>query len=290
MPDDQEKQPTNFAIIGCGYIFDRHVDAIKHIGGKLLCASDIDLNQRDKIDSETEFYTTKEQMADSTIFEDVDWVVIATPNHTHFEMIQFFTHRGKNVLCEKPLALSKEQLKEIEAIKEKTGQKIFVVQQLRFSEELQNLKKKLEASNDFQIGCLDINMHRGSFYFEGWKGDNEKSGGLLFNIGVHYFDLMCWFFGEPTGFSVTNLSKEKASGTLGFNKTAINWSLNIVAPKDKQFRNIVILSKRINLTNILENLHRKVYEALEEGEGLEPSEVSTTIGLLERMSAFYETK
>tara|TARA_R100001530_G_scaffold13251_3_gene12270 strand:+ start:6389 stop:7228 length:840 start_codon:yes stop_codon:yes gene_type:complete len=273
-------------VIGCGFIFDRHVAAIEHIGGKLLMACDIDEEKKMKLDSDVEFFTKVGDMVTLEKFnKEVDWVVICTPNYTHGELIKKVLKRGKNVLCEKPLVLSVKELEEIRELEARWGAKVYTVLQLRTSDKLKELRESLGDNNNVDI---NISMKRGDFYWDGWKGKETQSGGLLFNIGVHYFDLLLWLFGECLDFNVDYLSVKEGAGTLRLKKADIKWHINLKADKDNQYRVFEINGERLNLTRILENLHNKVYEQLLKGKGTTLKEVAPIIDLCEAMTNTYD--
>ena len=97
MSEDLQQPPIRFAIIGCGYIFDRHLAAIESIGGKLVCALDIDPFKKNKMDSGVEFFTKMEDMDASDAFKEVDWIVIATPNYKHLPLIEHYSQLWKKI-------------------------------------------------------------------------------------------------------------------------------------------------------------------------------------------------
>jgi predicted dehydrogenase len=114
-----------FAIIGLGFISDRHIKTIDDIGGKIVCACDIIEAKRLKImgdcrevnevqnyilkETSPSFFVDWNKMMKSDRFEEVDYVVILTPNDLHLPMIYEARKREKKVICEKPLVLSLDQ-------------------------------------------------------------------------------------------------------------------------------------------------------------------------------------
>lgn len=289
MSDNQERQREPlFAVIGLGFIFDRHLAAIEHVGGRLVCALDIDPTKKEKLDSGVEFFSSFEEMEKSEVFKTVDYVVICTPNFTHKEYAIKAMRAGKNVLCEKPLALREEDIVELMAVENETGKRTFTVLQLRFSKPLQKIRYDIRHYPASRLSSIDLHMHRGDFYWDGWKGKQEESGGLLFNIGVHYFDLITWLFGEVTDVSVDYLDNKKGSGRLHFGDSTCDWVLDLTADKDNQARNLTISGEKLNLTRMLESLHNSVYEALIKGEGVALDEVIPVTRLVERLNAAKE--
>ncbi len=283
------KQPS-FAIIGLGFIFDRHLAAIEHVGGKLTVACDIDEAKAEKLDSSVKCYSNLADFYNSPEFKEVDYVAICTPNYLHKDLAAACMRFGKTVICEKPLALMESDIDELKKVEEETGQRVFTVMQLRQSPALQKLRYELQNNGSAHFASIDLSMHRGEFYWEGWKGDLGRSGGLLFNIGVHYFDLLCWLFGDVTAVHVGELLDKRGHGVLKFGDVQCKWSLDLTAPKDNQKRNLTINQERLNLTRMLESLHNNVYELLLKGEGTSLEEVRPVTRLCENMSKTYGGK
>src|SRR3989304_1120059 len=67
---------------------------------------------------------------------------------------------------------------------------------------------------------------RGAWYQPSWKGDTEKSGGLIMNIGVHLFDLLIWIFGEPLNYW-HNQDSQTATGEIKLERAQVSWLLSI---------------------------------------------------------------
>src|SRR3990167_8434855 len=287
MQNDTQKQPIHFAIVGLGFIFDKHLAGIEHIGGKLVCACDNDSQKKEKLDSDVMFFTDFDKMATSKVFEDVDWVVICTPNHLHFKYAQDALHAGKNILIEKPTVIRTEDLKRLQSLAELLDLKALTVMQLRESERLNSLKKELSVSPSNHKVEMELKMHRVDFYWEGWKGIRDQYGGILFNIGVHYLDLMLWLFGQIINAKVIHMDDKKAQLRLTFKNGDVDWSIDLTADKDNQCRNLTIDNERINLTRMLESLHDKVYERLAEGEGTRLPEVMPVLSLCEKLTHSY---
>jgi UDP-N-acetyl-2-amino-2-deoxyglucuronate dehydrogenase len=284
---ERQREPV-FAIIGLGFIFDRHLGAIEHVGGRLACALDVDPAKKEKLDSGVEFFTSFEDMERSEVFKSVDYVVICTPNFTHKEYAIRALRAGKNVLCEKPLVLKENDIVDLMGVENETGKRIFTVLQLRFSKPLQKIRYDLRHYPTPRLSAIDLHMHRGDFYWDGWKGKQEESGGLLFNIGIHYFDLITWLFGEPTDVSVDSLDDKKGSGYIYFGDSVCHWVLDLTADKDNQARNLTISGEKLNLTRMLESLHNSVYEAFVKGEGVALDEVIPVTRLITRLNAVKE--
>lgn len=237
-----------FYVEGRGFVFSKyHKEAIESIGGQIV----------------------------NTI-EEADWVVILTPNYLHYWQIIDALKKGKNVLCEKPLVLSEIECQDI--IKLKGNKQVFSVAQLRYLSILKEIKV-LENWNDIKIV---VNVHRDKEYFESWKGNNKKSGGILFNLGIHYLDLIIHLFGEPIEIKKRFVGEKENNGYFKGNNYSCEYTFAYEAPKDNQYRKFEINGKTYDLET-KDNLHKLVYQDLLVGKGITPEENLKVIRLIEQL-------
>lgn len=279
---DQAITGRKWGLIGLGYISDRHINAMRENGIELVVACDCDESKRAKVPSNVKFETDYKKLSEHNI----DGVSICTPNYLHYEMCQFF--KDKTVICEKPLVLHQDQLLKL------PRENINVVLQLRYDKETQDFYKHVQdhlaapSVNDVTSAVLDIKLNRGDWYFRSWKGDVSKSGGILYNIGIHYFDLVTWMFSAP-GYqidlersSLLSLDNHRKShGSIVIGNQNVFWDITLEAPMDNSFRRLMAYSRELFMKNF-EYLHAKVYDEILQGRGIHPDDVSvvTTYQLL----------
>ncbi len=263
-----------WGIIGLGFIAQRHMDAIEDIGDELIMACDNDLRKFSKISGNIFCTNNWITMINVPEFKLVDNVAICTPNHLHPPMIAECEKRGKRVLCEKPLAIDSKHLGIMNGTR--------TVLQLRYNPEMIELKKKVTAGHKVKLQLL---INRGDFYWKCWKGDKKKSGGLLFNIGIHYFDLLQWLFGDVScPHHIYADSDTHSIGNVGLQKAFVTWEIFLKQPMDTQIRTLVVDGKAYNLAKRFENLHLKVYEDFKDGKGITKHEAAKSIKLVERLT------
>ena len=269
-PITKNQEPMKkFGVIGLGFIFNKHVEAIEENGGKIVIGCDIDESKKDKLPKDADFTD------DWKTIKDVDIVSILTPNHLHAEMAKFFANKGKIVLVEKPPAIDSEDLKELSE-----HNNIFTVMQLRYHPELLKWKERIQEDMPYDVE-MKICVRRDDWYFESWKGQEDESGGILLNIGVHYFDALSFLFGKPTEVKTIDLRAKQASGLIGFKNAMVNWEISLLAPMDNQKRMLKINGEKLNLSQGFENLHSKIYQELLRGRGMPIGICKDTIDLIE---------
>lgn len=203
-----------------------------------------------------------------------DCVVVNSPNYLHYQHIK--EHLDKIVLCEKPLVINSEQARELAKYPN-----VFTILQLRYHPLLKNIKT--EPMNYIE---MDISVYRDQAYFDGWKGDPEKSGGILFNLGIHYFDLLFHLFGRPVSWMGDDQDRI-ATGVINGDKFHCQFRLSVNEKRENQRRIFKIngieynFSKQDNLA--YENLHKYVYKDLMNGKGVRASDIVWLIEFLEKL-------
>jgi len=152
--------------------------------------------------------------------------------------------------------------------------------QLRHHPELLKWKEKIDRNKLYSVE-MKILVRRDDWYFESWKAKEKESGGLLFNIGVHYFDALTFLFGEVKKSECNGVFQKFAHGTLHFERVLVDWTISLEAPMDNQKRMLKIDGEALNLSQGFENLHTKVYEELLNGRGVPISACADTVKLIE---------
>ncbi len=277
----------NFALIGAaGYIAPRHMKAIKDTNNILLAAYDkndsvgvID-SHFPKADFFVEFERFDRHIEKLKYEQDLflDYVSICSPNYLHDAHIRFALRSGADAICEKPLVLNPWNVDKLQKVEEKTGKKVYNILQLRVHPSIIALKEKVKnAKKDtkFEVDLTYLTS-RGNWYHTSWKGDKSKSGGIATNIGVHFYDMLSWIFGDIQQNIVHVHEEDRAAGYLEFNNARVKWFLSINAEylpqeiKDKgqtTFRSITIDGEELEFSGGFTDLHTMVYKDILEGKG-----------------------
>ncbi len=276
----------NFALIGAaGYIAPRHMKAIKDTGNNLIAALDINdsVGIMDSYFPNADFFTEFERF-DRHIEKmkragtSIDYVVVCSPNYLHDSHIRFGLRHGADVICEKPIVLNPWNIDALKEIEAETGQKIYTILQLRLHESIVELKKQVDKEPANKIHEFDLTYltSRGLWYYTSWKGDIYKSGGIATNIGVHFFDMLTWIFGEVEENVVHVHTHDRAAGFLKLKRARVKWFLSInynVLPEEvkarglRTYRSIKIDGQEIEFSGGFTDLHTKSYAAVLDGNG-----------------------
>lgn len=277
-------QPT-FALVGAaGFVAPRHLDAIKHVGGKLIAAYDPHdaVGVLDKYDRHTEFFTNAAEFERLITGPGIDWLVVCSPNETHFDWCEVGVQAGCRVLCEKPLALTVNELDDLADLPY-AKERVFTVLQLRYSQSIRYLREHLLSDRRPEVE-VRYATPRGLWYEESWKMRPEN-GGLITNIGIHLLDAVTWLFGGAQDCGLTVADRRRAAGWLKLARADVKFTLSIETDVKKE-RTLVVNGHPRDLAFELEdfeNLHRTVYEETLAGRGVGIEDVREAIRLAERL-------
>lgn len=294
----------NFALTGvAGYIAPRHLKAIKDTGNKLVAAVDThdSVGILDSFFPHTSFFTQFERydrhcelLRHNKHEEAIDFVSICSPNYLHDAHIRHALRIGADALCEKPLVLNPWNLDALEEMEREHGKKVYNILQLRVHPSLIELKEKLEADTSGKRRQVKLTYitSRGLWYHYSWKGDLTKSGGIATNIGIHFFDMLMWFFGAPVSKSVHISEPDKIGGFLELGNADVTWYLSLDSndlPKEVKergqttFRSITIDDKEVEFSGGFTDLHTKVYEETLNGRGFGIDDARPSIELVHEL-------
>ncbi|MEH7504652.1 Gfo/Idh/MocA family oxidoreductase [Neobacillus drentensis] len=197
-----------FAILGCGRISYKHVEALinNNDEAELVALCDIteekSIQRKEQYDSEisnsdVKIYTDYIEMLKN---EDIDVVTIATESGYHAKHALDCINHGSHVLIEKPMALSVEDADQIIALAKEKEKKVCVSHQNRFNPPIQKLRRAIEEGRFGRLinGTARILWTRDNNYYKQapWRGTKELDGGTLMNQCIHNIDLLQWMMGS----------------------------------------------------------------------------------------------
>ncbi len=288
-----------FALIGAaGFIAPRHLKAIKDTGNSLLAAYDKfdSVGILDSYFPDANFFVEFERF-DRHIeklkksINKVDYVSICSPNYLHDAHIRFGLRVGANVICEKPLVLSPWNIDGLKEMEIETGKNVYNILQLRLHPSIIALKNKIEEGPKDKIYDIDLAYitSRGSWYYTSWKGDIDKSGGIATNIGVHFYDMLTWIFGNVKKSIVHIQSHDRTAGYFELEKARVRWFLSInpdtlpLKVKEKggrTYRSLIIEGQEIEFSDGFTELHTHSYENILRGNGFGLEEARKSIEIV----------
>lgn len=291
----------NFALIGVGgFVAPRHLTAIRDTGNRIVAACDpndsVGILDRYSFDvkffRETErFDRFLEKLKRGPEERRVHYVAICSPNYLHDAHVRLALRVGADAICEKPLVIKPWNLDALQELEQETGRRLFTILQLRVHPALLALKAELDRTPRASKAdvCLTYVTARGGWYHVSWKGSEEQSGGLVSNIGIHFFDLLMWLFGGVERCELHLRTATRAAGFLELKNANVRWFLSVdsndlpFAPESgvrTTHRSITVDGEELEFTEGFTDLHTRVYERTLAGSGFGIEDARPSIELV----------
>jgi len=288
----------NFAVIGVGgYIAPRHLRAIRDTGNQLAAAVDPkdSVGVLDQYSFDVKFFTEierfdrhLEKLRRGPEEARVHYVSVCSPNYLHDAHCRLALRVGADVICEKPLVINPWNFDALEELEAETKHRIHTILQLRVHPELIRLKQSLQKEGGQHDVELTYITSRGPWYQVSWKGQQDKSGGVATNIGVHLFDLLIWLFGSVNAIKVHHSDARRMSGFIALEHARVRWFLSVdsndlpfpakVGGKTT-YRSITVDGEEIEFSEGFTDLHTRVYEETLAGRGFGIADARPSIDL-----------
>lgn len=290
-----------FAVIGVGgYVAPRHLKAIQETNN--ICVAALDKHDSvgviDSFFPETQFFTEFERFDRHIdklrrLNEAVDYLSVCSPNYLHDAHIRFGLRSGMDVICEKPIVLNPWNLDAIEQIESETGRQTNCILQLRLHPAVLELKNHVNAHPDKRWDVkLRYITSRGNWYHHSWKGDETKSGGVMTNIGIHFFDMLMFIFGPAQLSSLIHIDAQSASGELELPNADVRWELSVNADHlpeavkergERTYRSLLIGENEFEFSKGFTDLHTLSYKEILSGNGFAVAETRPSLELVHRL-------
>ena len=289
----------NFALIGvAGYVAPRHLRAISGTGNRLVAAYDKfdSVGILDSYFPDTAFFTEQElfdrhctKLKGSE--KEIDYLSICTPNYLHDAHTRYGLRMGADVICEKPLVLNPWNIDGLKKMEQETGHRIYTILQLRLHESIIALKQKVDSAPRDKIYDVELTYitSRGNWYYTSWKGDEHKSGGVATNIGIHFYDMLQWVFGNVKSNIVHVSTHDRVAGYLELDRARVRYFLSINADTLPQcaledgkrtYRAINIDGEEFEFSQGFTELHTESYRRILSGNGFGVEDARAAINMV----------
>jgi UDP-N-acetyl-2-amino-2-deoxyglucuronate dehydrogenase len=205
--------------------------------------------------------------------------------------MRFALRNGADAICEKPLVLNPHNIEQLEELERESGKNIYNILQLRLHPSIIELKNKISnelKDNPNKIYEIDLTYltSRGKWYFVSWKGDDTKSGGIATNIGVHFFDMLSWIFGDLIENIVHIKQSDTNAGYMRLKNANVKWFLSVnydYIPEDiksqnkRTYRSIKVDNQEFEFSEGFTDLHTISYQEILKGNGFKLNEAIKSI-------------
>ena len=226
--------PTvKFALVGCGRVSRKHVDAVAHSdGAEIVAVCDVQHDRARALGIELNvpaFASLPEMLAGVPA---IDVVSVLTPTGYHKDHALLAAAAGKHVVVEKPIAMRAADADDMIAACARAGVQLFVVKPTRYHAPVRELRRAIERG-DFGVmveGTVRLRWCRRQDYYDRdpWRGSAALDGGVLMNQASHYIDLLVWMLGPVESvYAMTAQrlakieSEDTAAGVLRFASGAL---------------------------------------------------------------------
>ncbi len=221
------KDKIRFAVVGCGHIGKRHAEMIT-LNSQAELAALCDIKPKKELDIDkynVPYYLSIEELLENE--DDLDVICICTPNGVHASQSLLALDKKINVVCEKPMALTKQDCEAVIYKSLQVSRQVFLVMQNRYSPPSIWIKDVIEKKLLGDIFMVQVNCYwnRDERYYkkDTWKGSQKLDGGTLFTQFSHFVDIIYWLFGDIKDiqgkfddFTHKNLTDFEDSGVVSF--------------------------------------------------------------------------
>ena len=227
----------NFALVGCGRIAKRHSELLglhQINGARLVAVCDLIEEKAKKIGEQFSIphYTDMHEMMKN---EYLDVVVVLTESGNHAKNVVALAQYEKNIVVEKPMALTLDDADAMIEACDKAGVKLFVVKQNRFNVPVVKLRDALKQGRfgKLVLGTVRVRWCRPQAYYDqaSWRGTWAMDGGVLTNQASHHVDMLEWMMGDVESVfarSSTALAKIEAEDTAVVTLKFRNGALGLI--------------------------------------------------------------
>ncbi len=179
-----------FGIIGHGFMGHEHEKMLTNFEGiEVTAICDIDPEQLKDVPEGIRTYVNPSDLINDP---DVEVVLVVTNNNQHKKLVIEAAEAGKDIICEKPVALSLEELDEMEAAVAKAGVKFTVHQQRRYDQDFRTAKAVYDSGELGDLYVVKSSLYGFNGNMHDWHVFISEGGGMLYDWGVHLIDQMLW--------------------------------------------------------------------------------------------------
>lgn len=190
------------ALVGCGGVAIKYRRSYQSIpGARVVAVVDADLHEATRAGQELNTTRISDQL-EAALADDVDAVVISTPNHLHAEHASLALRAGKHVLLQKPMARTVEECATVLDARNASGKQLGMYMNLLEHPLFHDLRKLIRAGFLGEVALFSARLaHRGGLSWGGvgqnWRASRTATGGGSFiQLGVHYQHFMRWLLGQ----------------------------------------------------------------------------------------------
>jgi predicted dehydrogenase len=177
-------------IIGHGFMGHEHEKMLTQMEGiQVVGIADIDPKQLEDVKEGLKRYASNEELMNDS---EVDVVLIAVNNKYHHDLVIQAARAGKDIICEKPVAMNVKELDEMIKVTEECGVKFTVHHQRRLDPDFRTAKAVFDSKTLGDVYTIQNMLYGFNGNMHDWHVFVSEGGGMLFDWGVHLLDQVLW--------------------------------------------------------------------------------------------------
>lgn len=276
-------------IVGFGGMGSYHAKLIKDTT-TLEVVGTYDLLEERRLDSVNAGYKSYANYEDVLVDPAVEIVLIATPNDVHKEIAIKALQAGKHVICEKPVAMTKDEFSEMIAAANDAGRVFMVHQNRRWDEDFLTIKRLYEEEAIGSIFQIESRVHGANGIPGDWRHIKAQGGGMLLDWGVHLLDQLLFMIDSRVTSVSSNLSFILGNDVDDGFEATLQFENGIKAIVEVGTTNFITLPrwyvKGIEGTAVIEDwsLTGRLVTRNNEGIKIEPKPIRAGVGLTKTMA------
>jgi len=225
-------------IIGYGGMAYWHHENSKRVENfEVVAAHDIDPKRLEY--AESRGLKPYAKLGDFLADQSFDLVLVAVPNNFHHDMVIAALEAGKNVICEKPVALSVAELDEMIATSRRVGKFFSVHQNRRWDEDFNIVKTSIEQGLLGKPYTIESRVHGQNGVMEGWRAYKVAGGGMVYDWGIHILDQVMWMIKSKVTEVYANLFSVKTPEVDDYFKAILRFESGEVAQLEVGTYNLI---------------------------------------------------
>ena len=232
-----------FGGMGGGY----HCDTVKRADIPITPVAAFDIDERRRKNAEDKGLKAYDNLDKFLASKEFDLVLVSTANNYHCEMACRALEAGYNVICEKPVAMSSEQLQKMIDASEKSGKLFTVHHNRRWDRDFVMIKKAIEDGCVGKPFMIESRIHsgNGSGMMYGWRGMDDHGGGMLLDWGIHMLDQLLYMIKEPIKTVSANVFSLWSEEVDDYSKVVITFESGLIVQMEVSTYNPIELPRWI---------------------------------------------
>ncbi|KAI4448970.1 Inositol 2-dehydrogenase/D-chiro-inositol 3-dehydrogenase [Eubacterium plexicaudatum ASF492] len=183
-------EDIRIAVIGHGFMGHEHEKMLSEMEGyRLIGFSDVDPAQLEDVKEGLIRYASNDELIQDP---QVQVVLIAANNNQHHDLVCQAARAGKDIICEKPIAMNVEELDDMLEVVDECGVNFTVHHQRRFDPDFRVIKEVYDQKSLGDIYTIKSSLYGFNGNMHDWHVYIKEGGGMLFDWGVHLLDQILW--------------------------------------------------------------------------------------------------